>query len=170
VLIERIGMGGDLGPPAAAGNDGKDGGSGGNDPHIMLQLWHVLLGRGFLRERPRQHEFGFKDRFGPFDAAIQGRRHPAQHRMPNVALHIRKDLPGIGLVPSPIQLLGCGSKLDDKVAGQVLGLYLAPLFLPEPQDGTLIRAHDDAGIRAADAYSGAGVPLCPLAFAVADLS
>ena len=50
VLIERIGMGLDLDPLAAAGNDGEDRSSCRNHPHIVLQLRHVLLGGGLFRE------------------------------------------------------------------------------------------------------------------------
>ena len=42
------------------------------------------------------------------------------------------------------------AELDDEIAGQVLRLDLAALFPPEPQQGGLIIAHDDPGIRAAD--------------------
>ena len=36
--------------------------------------------------------------------------------MPEMFLDVRDDLPAIGLVPAPVKLLGCGSKLDDEVA------------------------------------------------------
>ena len=62
VLVERIGMGGDLDPFAAAGDDGQHRAPRRHHPHIVLQLRHVLLGRCFLRERPRQHELGLEDR------------------------------------------------------------------------------------------------------------
>ena len=41
-------------------------------------------------------------------------------------------------------------ELDDEVAGQVLRLDLAALFLPQPDQGGFIVAHDDPGVRAAD--------------------
>ena len=68
--------------------------------------------------------------------------------MPDVRLHVRDDLPGIGLVPAPVQLLGHRSKLDDEVAGEVLRLGFAALLPPQPQQGGLVVAHDDPGVRA----------------------
>ena len=41
-------------------------------------------------------------------------------------------------------------ELDDEIAGQILWLDLAALFPPEPEQGILIIAHDDPGVRAAD--------------------
>ena len=41
-------------------------------------------------------------------------------------------------------------KLDNEVARQVLRLDLAPLFPPKAEQGGLIVAHDDPGVRAAD--------------------
>ena len=49
VLVERIGMGRDLDPFAAAGDDRQHCASGRDDPNIMLQLRHVF--RCFFRER-----------------------------------------------------------------------------------------------------------------------
>jgi hypothetical protein len=43
-------MGGDFDPFAAAGDHGEDSTSGRDHPHIMLQLRHVLFGRGLLRK------------------------------------------------------------------------------------------------------------------------
>jgi len=40
--------------------------------------------------------------------------------------------------------------LDDKVAGEVLGLAFAALFPPEALQDHLVIAHDDPGVRAAD--------------------
>jgi hypothetical protein len=46
---------------------------------------------------------------------------------------------------------GCVSaKLDDEIAGEVLGRDFAALFPPQPQEGGFIIAHNDPGIRAAD--------------------
>src|SRR5690349_1171743 len=72
VLIEWIGVGGDLNPFAAAGDHGKDSVSGRDHPHVVLQLRHIFLSRRFFRERPGQHEFGFEHRPGGLDAAIEG--------------------------------------------------------------------------------------------------
>ena len=54
------------------------------------------------------------------------------------------------LVPVPVEVLGHGAELDQEVAGQVLGLDLAALFPPEADQGRLVVAHDDPGVRAAD--------------------
>ena len=43
VLVERIGMGGDLDPSAAAGNDRQDRGPPRYHPHIVLQLRRVVV-------------------------------------------------------------------------------------------------------------------------------
>ena len=70
--------------------------------------------------------------------------------MPDPALDVGDDLPGIGFVPAPVEVLGDDAELDDEVAGQVLRLDLAALFPPQPQQGGLVIAHDDPGVRAAD--------------------
>jgi hypothetical protein len=116
----------------------------------MLQLRHVLLSRGLFRKRPRQHEFGLEHGLSALDPTIQGGCHPAQDRMPDSPLDIDKYLPGIGLIPAPIEVLGHNPKLDQEIAGQVRRFDLAPLFPPEPHERTLIIAHNDSGIRAAD--------------------
>jgi hypothetical protein len=48
--------------------------------------------------------------------------------MPNVLLHVGNDLPGIGLVPTAVQLLRDGPKLNNKVARKVYRLGLAAFF------------------------------------------
>jgi hypothetical protein len=70
--------------------------------------------------------------------------------MPDLPLHIGKNLPGINLIPVPVQVLGRDAKLDHEVGGQILRLDLAALFPPEPEEGGFIIAHDDPGVRAAD--------------------
>ena len=77
--------------------------------------------------------------------------------MENPPLDRADHLAGIALVPVPVELLGDTAELDDQVAGQVLGLGLAPLLPPEPEQGGLVVAHDDPGVRAAD--EGATVSL-----------
>ena len=116
----------------------------------MLQLRHVLLGRGFLRERPRQHEFGLEDRITALHAAVERRAHPAQHWVADLTLDVDDRLAGIGLIPAPVQVLGRQTELDDEVARKVLRLNFAPLFSPQPDQGCLVVAHDDPGVRAAD--------------------
>ena len=65
-------------------------------------------------------------------------------------LHRRDDLPGVALVPKPIETLGHDTELDDKVAREVFRFSLAALLPPKAQKGGLIRTHDDPGIRAAN--------------------
>ncbi len=60
------------------------------------------------------------------------------------------DLPGVALVPVPVEGLGHEAELDDEVAGQVLRLGLAPFLPPEAEEGGLVAAHDDPGVGAAD--------------------
>jgi len=86
--------------------------------------------------------------------AIERSCHPTQDRMADVPLYIRKRLPGIGLIPVPIEVLRHRPELDKEVARQVLRLDLAALFAPEPDEGPLIVTHDDPGIRAADERDG----------------
>ena len=150
VLVERIGMGRDLDPLAAAGDHREHRGPGRHHPHVVLQLRHVFFGRRLFGERPGQHELGFEHRPAALDAPVERRRHPAERRMADLPLDIGDDLPGIGLVPAPVKLLGDHPELDDEVAGEVLRLDLAAFFPPQPQQGGLVVAHDDPGVRAAD--------------------
>ena len=129
----------------------------GSDPHVVLQLGHVLFGRRFLRERPGQHELGLEHRAGALDHAVEGRRHPALDRVKHLPLHLGDDLAGIALVPVPVEVLGHGAELDDQVAREVLRLDLAALLPPEPEQGGFVVAHDDPGVRAAD--EGAAIKL-----------
>ena len=115
MLVERVGRNGHLDPFAAAGNDRQHRRPGGGDPHVVLQLGHVLLGRAFLRERPWQHELGLEDGAGSLDHAVQCCRHPALDRMKHLPLHLGDDLAGIPLVPVPVEMLGHGAELDDQV-------------------------------------------------------
>jgi hypothetical protein len=59
-------------------------------------------------------------------------------------------LPGVALVPKPVEWFGHHAELDDEVAGQVLRLDSAPFLVPEADEGGLIVAHDDPGVRPAD--------------------
>jgi len=67
--------------------------------------------------------------------------------MPDLPLHIGKNLPGINLIPVPVQVLGRQTELNDEVAGEILWLDLAALLPPEPEEGgfiapMIIRASD----------------------------
>jgi hypothetical protein len=59
-------------------------------------------------------------------------------------------MPGVALVPEPVELLGRHPELDDKVAGEVLRLDLPALFPPQAEEGGLIVARDKSSIRVAD--------------------
>ena len=50
--------------------------------------------------------FDFKDCVRALDPAVQRRRHPFERRVKHPPLHIHDNLPGIGLVPAPIEVLG----------------------------------------------------------------
>ena len=70
--------------------------------------------------------------------------------MADVLLDIGNDLTGIGLVPAPVQVFGDDPELDDEIAREVFRLDLAAFLPPQPQQGGLVVAHDDPGVRAAD--------------------
>ena len=81
--------------------------------------------------------------------------------MADLPLDVRDGLPGIGLVPAPVQLLGGQAELDDEVAGEVLGLDLAAFFSPKAKQRRLVVAHDDPGVRAADEVAAIFGGFCP---------
>ena len=81
------------------------------------------------------------------------------------ALNSGEDLAGIAFEPVAVEGLGDHSELDNEVAREVLGLDLAALLPPEAEQGGLVVAHDDPGIRAADESAAVridseGVPQC----------
>jgi hypothetical protein len=82
------------------------------------------------------------------DAALC--RHPFVHRVEDPPLDVFDGLPGIALVPEPVEILCDPSKLDYEVAGEVFGLSLAALFPSGAEQGGLIVAHNDAGVGSAD--------------------
>jgi hypothetical protein len=47
---------------------------------------------------------------------VDGCRHPAECRVPDLPLDVRNDLTGIRLVPPSVQLLCGQAELDDEVA------------------------------------------------------
>ena len=53
--------------------------------------------------------------------------------MKHPSLHLGHNLPGVFLVPVPVQMLGYSAELDQKVAGQVLRIGVPALFPPQPQ-------------------------------------
>src|ERR1700722_6800784 len=110
----------------------------------------MLLRRHFLGERPGQHELGFEYGVEVIDEPVQGCRQVPMDRVPDPALNVRYGPPSIALVPSPVQRLGGDAQLDDKVVAQILRLGFPALFLPEPDQSSLVWAHNDPRIRAAD--------------------
>ena len=67
-----------------------------------------------------------------------------------MALDVRDPVAGVEFVPAAVEVFGDEAELDDQNGRQV-GVAASPRFLlPEPQQGFLVLAHDDAGIRAAD--------------------
>ena len=53
-------------------------------------------------------------------------------------------LPDIALVPLPFEGIGHKAELDEEVAGQVLRPELAPLFLPEAEQGGFVGNENSA--------------------------
>src|SRR5262249_12072666 len=96
-----------------------------------------------------QHELGLKDRPVDFDPAVQSCRHPLKNRMPDSPLNVSEDFPGVGLIPAPIEVLGSQAQLHQEIARKVVRLDFAPLLSPQPDEGSFIIAHNDAGVRAA---------------------
>jgi len=141
--IERVHGDRDLDPLAAAGDDREHRAPQVGDPHVVLDLGHVLFGRGVLGERPGQHELGLEHGFGSLHDAVEGGRHPRNGGVLDAPLHVCDPSTGVPRVPSAIEILGGGPKLHNEVARQVLWLGLAPLFAPQPDQGAFVAAHDD---------------------------
>src|SRR5262245_58482101 len=70
--------------------------------------------------------------------------------MTNPVLDVLDDVTGGALEPKPIERLGRLAELDDEVARIIGRFYLAPLFLPEVEQGGFIGAHDQPGVGTAD--------------------
>src|SRR5262249_23720646 len=70
--------------------------------------------------------------------------------MTHSLLDVGDHLPGIGLIPAAIKLLGYEPELHHEIAGQVLGLDLSPFLPPQPEESAFLIAHDDPGIGSAD--------------------
>jgi hypothetical protein len=66
--------------------------------------------------------------------------------VPNLLLDIRDHLAGISLVPAAVQVLSRNTKLDYEITRQIFRLDFTALFPPEPEEGSLIIAHNDSGI------------------------
>ena len=70
--------------------------------------------------------------------------------MADVLLHVDDAPAGIGLIPAPIKGLSRQPELYDQIAGEVLRLDLAALLPPQPDQGSLVLAHDGPGVGAAE--------------------
>ena len=79
--------------------------------------------------------------------------------MKHPTLHLGDNLTGIALVPVPVEMLGHDPELDDQVGGEVFRLNLTALLTPKPEQGGLVAAHDDPGVRASN--EGATITLLP---------
>ena len=116
----------------------------------MLQLRHVFLHRRFLGERPGQHELGLEHGLTALNPPIE--RGAIQRsigwRMCRWTSVIT--CPVLASYQRRLRSSVTDPELDDQIAGQVLWLDLAALFLPEPDERFLIITHDDPGVRAAD--------------------
>ena len=151
VLVERVGVGQDLYPFAAPGDHREHRGPGAATTHMLCcSCGHVLGQSPLLRERPRQHELGFEHRIAARHPAIQRGCHPLQCRVKHPLLDIGDHLPGIGLVPAPIEVLGRQPRVGRSGCPTNPRARPLPLLPPQPHQGCLILAHDDPGVRAAD--------------------
>src|SRR5262249_4595706 len=151
--IERVHGDRDLDPFAAPGDDREHRGPQMSDPHVVLDLSHILFDGNVSRKRPRQHEFGLEHGFDPLHDAVESRRHPGNGVMLDLALDVGDAPPGIALVPAAVELFRRSPELYEQVVGQVLRFRLSPLLAPELDQSRFVATHDDPGVRAA--YEGA---------------
>ena len=70
--------------------------------------------------------------------------------MPDPFLDVDDRLAGVAFKPMPVEVFGDPPELDNEVSGQVLGLGLAALLPPKPDQGRFVGPHDDPGVGAAD--------------------
>jgi hypothetical protein len=145
VLVERIAKDCDLDPLSSTRDDRENRAAGVGHPHIVLQLGHMLFGGCFFREIPGQHELGFEHGSGLADSAVECRAHPFVDRVANPPLHVLDSIPGVALVPSPVQVLSNGAELDDEVLAQVFRFGLTPLLTPKPDLQSLFYPQVEAG-------------------------
>ncbi len=146
VLVERVGGDADLHPFAASGDDREHRLLGIRDPHVVLNLSHMLFGRGSFGEGPRQHELSLEDRPSGFDDAVEGRRHPTDHGVTDSTLNVSQGLARVSLEPLPIERLCHDPELNDKVRGQILELNFASFLPPKTYESNLIISHNDPGV------------------------
>ncbi len=70
-------------------------------------------------------------------------------------LDVGNDLPGIGLVPTTVEVFGNRTELDDEVARKVPWLGLAAFLASEADQRVFIIPHNDPGVRAPQKISAA---------------
>src|SRR5262245_15767158 len=91
------------------------------DPHVVLDLRHILFCRGLFGERPRQHELGLEYCPGLLYDAVESRCHPRNGRMLDVALDIGNTPAGVALVPGRLRpsvaTPSCTLRLPDRSSG-----------------------------------------------------
>ena len=119
--------------------------------HILCCSWAMCFSAAASSEND-QGSMNLASNTAPvrLDHAVEGRRHPSQHRVLDLALDVDDGLAGVALEPAPVEVLGRRPELDDEVVGEVLRFDLAALLAPEPDQCALVIAHDDPGVRAAD--------------------
>src|SRR5437660_5733535 len=105
------------------------------------------------------NELGLDHRPRACHHAVKGCAHPAVDRVADAARDVRDLVPGIALVPEPVERLGDEAELDQQVLREVRRLDLAPLLPPQAHQGGLIRPHDDSGVRAPDEGAALRIPI-----------
>ena len=70
--------------------------------------------------------------------------------MLDLPLDACNNLASIALEPAPVEVFGDRPELDEEVVGEIFRLDLAALLAPQAEEGGLVVAQDDAGVRAAD--------------------
>src|SRR5690348_13622941 len=73
--------------------------------------------------------------------------------MVDATLNIGDASAGVALVPGAVERFRGGPNLHDEVAGQVVRFGLPTLLAPKAEQGRLVAAHDNPGVRAADKSS-----------------
>jgi hypothetical protein len=78
------------------------------------------------------------------------------------ALRVLDHLTGAEFEPTPVKVLRRDSELDNEVAGEVLGLDLTTLLLPEAEKRGFLIAHDDSRIGTTNESLSAARSFCVL--------
>jgi hypothetical protein len=94
-------MGGDLDPFAAAGDHRQHRGPAGHDPHIVLQLRHILLGRAFLEND--QGSMNLASNTAPVASTRPSRVAPIQR---TIGCRTRGDTPHSDIGSALLRLMG----------------------------------------------------------------